>query len=103
MRHRGCYMQRHCAGGIEAGGACPIELGAVQRFRRSTRIGEVEHDEIVGVRGAAHESETVLDLHRQSGIQQRAMMDLDKLFARYVDLRKIDLYQGYRRYLFILE
>ena len=103
MRYRGCYMQRHRAGGIEAGSACPIEFGAVQRFRRSTRVGEVEHDQIVGVRGTAHESEAVLDLNRQPGIRQRSTMDLCKVLARNVEHRKIDLDQGYRLYRLILE
>ena len=51
MRDRARDVQRHRAAGLEASGARAIEVGRVQRLGRAARVREVEHDQIVVLRG----------------------------------------------------
>ena len=96
MRNRRSDVQRHRAGRIEARGTGAIEVGRVQRLRRTAGIGKVEHDEIVSLGRAAHEREAVLELDRQARVAKRATVNPPEVFARDVDDGEVDLDQRHR-------
>ena len=103
MRDRRGDVQRHRAGRIQARGARAIEVGGVERLRRAARVGEIEHDQVVGLGRAAHEGEPVLDLEREPRIVERAAVHRAEVLARDVDDREVDLDQRHRLHRRVLE